>query len=162
MFSLGPFNFHFGTPKPNEEALGFIVCWEYIIHDSPRVKTLEGFKLVYQLKDNHGLKLKLQGKSKHGNPVDFTNEQIEATSSDPAVIVVTEDEGFIRVEPIGVIGVAQVQVAVPSILIDGTPLSGMFDVEIVAGDAATIAFAPIETFETGETDPVPVDPNVPV
>ena len=145
--------------KEECDTLHIVAFSEYELPDSLRVNHLEGFKLVYQLKDNRGLKLKLQGKSKHGNPVDFTNEQIEATSSDPAVLTVTEDEGFIRVEPVGPIGVAQVQVTVPGVLINDTPLSGMFDVEIVAGDAATIAFAPIETFETGEPEPEP-EPEV--
>lgn len=113
---------------------------------------------MYQLKDNYTLALTLQGKSMHGNPVNFKTEDITAVSSDPTIITVAETDGTITVTPVGPLGTAQVQVTVPSVQVNGKALSGSFDIQVVAGDVDQIQFTPANT--TPITDPN-LNPTVP-
>lgn len=131
-------------------------------------QSLKGLKIVYKLRDDKGFSLKAQGKSKRGNPIDFGVELLVATSSDATILTVTaEPDGTVKVEPVGPLGTAQVQVTVPDIHSDvpGQSLSGTFDVEVVSGVAATINFVPSATYDVVIPDPtippVTVDPNAP-
>lgn len=123
----------------------------------------EGFKVSYKLRDDKGITVTLSGKSKHGNPVDFANEDFTAVSSDPTILAVTKDAtGKITIEPVGPLGSAQVQVSLTNVLV-GTPpapLSGHFDVEVVAGAAASIAFNTGDTFDLPDP-PIPAPPAPP-
>jgi hypothetical protein len=132
------------------------------IKDSSRVLTLRGVRVLYQLKDNFVLTLKLQGKSMHGNPVDFKTEDITAVSADPTIITVTEANGEITVTPVGPLGTTQVQVTVPSVQINNQPLSGNFDVQIIAGDVDSIAFTPDTTVAIPDPNLNPPSPPPPV
>lgn len=130
--------------------------------DLPRLsksQNLEGFFVAYQLKDNKGLKLTLQGKSRHGNPINFKNEEIDTSSSDETILTVTEEDGFISIVPVGPIGTAQVQVSVPGVLHNGAPLSGTFDVQVIPGDAVFLVFEPAETFDLPDVIVPPVEPT---
>ena len=144
---IGPINIHVCEGPVAHDELVFIAGPEFDLPLLESRNRLEGFFVAYQLKDNKGPLLKLRGKSMHGNPVDFTNEEIETSSSDETILTVEEDNGSIKVIPVGPVGTAQVQVSVPGVQVNGVALSGHFDVEIVAGDVATLEFTPDSTFD---------------
>lgn len=153
---LGPITINIHNQPPQKDELEFIFGPEYDLPRLSKSPNLEGFMATYQLSDAKGLKLKLSGKSKHGNPVVFKNEDIDTKSSDESILTVTEEDGFISVEPVGPLGTAQVQVSVPSVLLaDGTPLAGVFDIQVVAGAAVSLAFEPAETFDLPDAPATP-------
>lgn len=141
---------------PDRSRLTFTTLPPFNLPDSPRVN-LRGLKLVYQLRATQGVRLKLNGKDKRGNPVSFPDEQIVATSSDEALLSVVVVGGLIEARPVGPLGSAQVQVNLPDVDADtegDQTLSGLLDIEIVSGVAVAIDFQAAETFALEDT-PVP-------
>lgn len=108
---------------------------------------------MYQLRATQGVKLKLNGRDKRGNPVSFTDEQIVATSSDEALLAVVVEDGMVVARPIGPLGTGQVQVNLPDVDVDTEgeqTLSGILDIEVVSGVAVAIDFQAAETFPLEE------------
>jgi len=144
---FGPINIHVVPPEPDSLLFDIYPTFDLGL-TTPKLK---GLTVAYKLRDDKGFKLKLQGKSRRGNLVDFGAETLEATSSDPAILAVSVDTtGLITVQPVGPLGTAQVQVTVPDVDTDtegNQPLSGQFDVEVVSGIASSIVFEPSETFD---------------
>lgn len=138
-------------PKPKAE-LNFTILPPFNLPGlkSPNVK---GLKIVYQLRATQGVKLKLNGRDKRGNPVSFTDEQIVATSSDEALLAVVVEDGMVVARPIGPLGTGQVQVNLPDVDVDTEgeqTLSGILDIEVVSGVAVAIDFQAAETFPLEE------------
>ena len=147
--SIGNYSLQLVHTTPTRDEVEFVIGKQFPLGLYESRPFQEGFVAQYKLHDDKGITLTLAGKSKHGNPVDFANEVFTANSSDPAILEVTQEGGTITVKPVGPIGSAQVQVTIPGIQVGNppAPISGHFDIDVVAGDVASIQFTPGDTFD---------------
>jgi hypothetical protein len=99
--------------------------------------------LMFVMTDSQKTKLSIAVVDKKGNPADVDGAPTW-TSSDPSIVAVTPSEdGFTAdVVAVGPIGQAQVNVTVDADMGEGkTELSGVLDVQIVGGAAASVAIS---------------------
>jgi hypothetical protein len=103
--------------------------------------TIRGVNLMFQMKDDQEVStLPLVVLSKKGNPTSVEAGTVVFASSDPAILEVTDNgDGTAKVKAVGPVGTAQVQVSADADLGEGVKtVTGVADVEVVAGEAAVI------------------------
>ncbi len=127
------------------------------LHLLPRPK-LKGLKVIYQLRDDTGVRFTLTGKDARGNNTTLGTPTVASSDTTIATATINAD-GKLEITPVGPLGTTQVVVTdvVDPSTTPPTAITGELDVTVVGG--APVSF----NFDAAETFPVtsPVGPPTP-